>query len=155
MLVIDSNLIPAAIILDVKKTFDSLTQKILIGKLCHVGVRGKALSWFSSYLTDRSIVTVVTDEKVPIEYGVPQCSILGPALFLIYLNDLYLLFNTTINNVCCGLCHKSYSQSTLVFTPDSPEELIAFADDTTLGAAAKLQAITEKILFWFDINQLT
>ena len=49
-----------------------------------------------------------------------------------------------------------------MFTPDSQEELIAFADDTTLGAAAldesslilKLQAMTEKILFWFDINQL-
>ena len=48
-------------------------------------------------------------------------------------------------------------------TPDSQEELIAFADETTLGAEApdesslilKLQAITEKILFWFDINQLT
>ena len=50
----------------------------------------------------------------------------------------------------------------LVFTSDSREELIAFADDTTLGAAAsdesspilKLQAVTEKILFWFDPNQL-
>ena len=50
-----------------------------------------------------------------------------------------------------------------MFTPDSQEELIAFADDTTFGAAApdesslilKLQAMTEKILFWFDINQLT
>ena len=49
---LDSNLIHAAIFLDVKKTFDSLTNKILIGKLSHLGVRGEALSWFSSYLTD-------------------------------------------------------------------------------------------------------
>ena len=160
---LDSILNPAAIFLDVKKAFGSLTYKILIGKLCHFAVRGEALSWFSSYLSDRSVAMEVTDEKVPIEYRVPQGSILGPTLFLIYVNDLHRLFNTPINNVCCGLCQKSYSQSTLMFTPDSREELIAFADDTTLGAAAldesslilKLQAMTEKILFWFDINQLT
>ena len=64
---LDSNLISAAIFLDVKKAFDSLTHKILIDKLCHVGVRGEALSWFLRYLTDRSITTEVTDKKVPIE----------------------------------------------------------------------------------------
>ena len=61
---LDSNLIPAAIFLDVKKVFDSQIHKILIGKLCHIGVHGESLTWFSSYLTDRSITTEVTDEKV-------------------------------------------------------------------------------------------
>jgi len=54
---LDYNLIPAAIFLDVKKASDSLTHKILIGKLYHHAVRGQTLSWFSSYLTDRAIVT--------------------------------------------------------------------------------------------------
>ena len=118
-----------------------------------MGVRGEALSWFSSYLTDRSIATEVTDEKVPIEYGAPQGSILGPTLFLIYVNDLYRLFNTPINNVCCGLCHKSYSQSTLVFTPDSREELIAFAENTTLGAAAPV-AKSENFPWTWDHSKI-
>ena len=61
------------------------------------------------------------------------------------------------------LLANSVLEHLLVFTSDSWEEFIAFADDTTLGVSApdesslilKLQAMTEKILFWFDINQLT
>ncbi|KAK2720580.1 hypothetical protein QYM36_004456 [Artemia franciscana] len=73
-----------AIFLDVKKTFNSLTHKILTDKLSYHDVRGKALFWFSSYLTDRSIAMEDPDEQVSTEYGVPQGSILGPTVFLIF-----------------------------------------------------------------------
>ena len=69
---LDSNLIPAAIFLDVKKAFDCLTHNILIGKLCHVRFRGEALSWFSSHLTNRSIATEATDEKFQLNTEYPK-----------------------------------------------------------------------------------
>ena len=52
--------------------------------------------FFFSKTTDRSIATEDTDEQVPIEYGVPQGYIYMPTLFLIYVNDLYRLFNTQL-----------------------------------------------------------
>ena len=68
---------PLAIFRDVKKAFDSLTHEILIGKLSHQGVRGEALSWFSSFLTDRSIAVEASDEQVLGEYGVYKTQFLG------------------------------------------------------------------------------
>ena len=79
---LDFGLIPAAIFLDVKKAFDSLTHEILIGKLSHQGVRGEALSWFSPFPTGRSIAVEASDENVPVENGVPQGSVLWLSLFL-------------------------------------------------------------------------
>ena len=69
---LDFRLILAAIFLDVKKAFDSLTHEILIGKLSHQGVRGEVLSRFSSFLTGRSIAVEASDERFPVEYGMPQ-----------------------------------------------------------------------------------
>ena len=159
---LDFGLIPAAIFLDVKKAFDSLTHEILIGKLSHQGVRGEALSWFSSFLTSRSIAVEASDEHVPVEYGVPQGSVLGPSLFLIYVNDLYRLFSNPRSDFCCHLCQKGDAVVGALDTPGQHEELFAFADDTTLGAAApdesslilKLQLMTENIYRWFDANLL-
>ena len=155
---LDFGLIPAAIFLDVKKAFDSLTHEILIGKLSHQGVRGEALSWFSSFLTGRSIAVEASDEHIPVEYGVPQGSILGPSLFLIYVNDLYRLCSNPRSDFCCHLCQKGDAVVGALDTPGQHEELFAFADDTTLGAAApdesslilKLQLMAENIYHWFD-----
>ena len=79
------------VLLDLSKAFDSLEHAILLAKLQSLGLSHSALEWFRSYQSERSqyvrIDSEVSDLK-NIAYGVPQGSILGPALFNIYLNDL-------------------------------------------------------------------
>ena len=131
----------AAIFLDISKAFDSVTPSILLAKLSHYGIRGVALSWFKSFLSNRKqkvkVNGVWSNTLQDIVLGVLQGSILGVLLFLIFINDL-------------------------------PSELtsnfykIIFADDTS--ALAKNPSLTELVDFcnieicklgdWFKANKL-
>ena len=136
----DKGMYSCGIFIDLKKAFDTVNHTLLLKKLYHYGVRGIVNDWFSSYLDGRSQVTQIgeyTSEKVINPCGVPQGSVLGPLLFLVYINDIQ-------------------NSSDLL-------GLFLFADDTTLLYSHKSLQTLEKVVNselkkvceWLTVNRLS
>ena len=122
-----------------KKAFDNVSHRRLVHKLIQAGFGGKLRNWLCSYLSGRrQRVTVLgaTSEDLPVTPGVPQGSVLGPALFLLYVNDLPEVISSVI--------------IVLMFADDTK----IFSEIKTLEDASSLQKDLGKLATWSQSSGL-
>ena len=134
------------VLLDLTAAFDTIDRELMLNRLSNIGVEGTALKWFSSYLQDRHqsvSISGSTSKSMPLRFGVPQGSVLGPFLFTQY--------TVAIGKICGrhGVGYQLYAGDTQVYITFKVDSII---DQQT--ALARIQACIEEIRIRMILHKL-
>ena len=135
----DRGKLTGAVFIDFRKAFDTVDHAVLIKKMEMLGVRGVQLKWFTDYLSNRQQVVIYDNyrsDNYPVSYGVPQGSILGPLLFLIYIDDL----------------SKVLKHSDVIMYAD--DTVLYFSHEDIKNIEAALSEDMDAVAQWLQRNQL-
>ena len=137
---LDNKMKSYSVFLDFAKAFDTVNHNILLKKLEYYGIRGSSLEWFESYLTNRKQCVKIGNthsDTLTVKCGVPQGSILGPLLFLIYINDIVK------------------SSNILQFTLFADDTCIFYSSKPNLNIENTLNNELMKVSDWLIANKLS
>lgn len=133
---IDKRKLTAVVYLDMSKAFDSINHGFSLRKLKAIGLASSAISWFNSYLSERSQVVCINaalSDALPVTCRVPQGNVLRALLFSIYVNDL-----PAVSEMCSTACYINDTKLVLSFTVDeshaAENNINAFYNESVIGA---------------------
>ena len=135
----NDSLITGTCALDISKCFDTINHNILLKKLSFYGFTEETVNWFSSYLSHRGHKVYCHNKYSNVNYvniGVPQGSVLGPTLFLLYVNDI----NNYLGEASCNM----YADDVLIYCSAS----------SSADLNVKLQSSIDAVKNWYDNNLL-
>jgi exonuclease III len=137
---IDNGLVSVGVFIDLKKAFDTINHQILLKKLYHYGVRGNVYKWFDSYLKNRKQIVNLGNTNsniLNIETGIPQGSIIGPLLFLVYVNDM-------VKSIKKGNI-KMFADDTNIF----------YSGNSVMDMKSVIEKDLETLYEWLKVNKLS
>lgn len=139
-LIISEGKMVGVIFVDLKRAFETINRERLLEKMYYYGIRGMALEWFKSYLNNRKQQVRFNhtwSKLLTTEYGVPQGSVLGPLLFIVYINDII--------EICPEECNiKMFADDTLIYV----------SGESSADIEVKMNTVFNIIERWMNVNKL-